>query len=82
MRKHTGGREIIRPASTCFATNFIALQSILLQKNALRAMVTSKEWTLFAYAKESKAKKFVDLILDSMFWKECVTIIQLTEFFV
>ncbi|XP_071921395.1 uncharacterized protein [Coffea arabica] len=79
MRKHTGGREIIRPAPTRFATNFIALQSILVQKDALRAMVTSKEWTLSAYAKESKAKKFVDLVLDSIFWKECAIIVQLTE---
>jgi hypothetical protein len=29
MRQHTGGREILRPAQTRFATNFIALQSIL-----------------------------------------------------
>ncbi|XP_019430825.1 PREDICTED: uncharacterized protein LOC109338134 [Lupinus angustifolius] len=42
MRKHTGGTEILRPASTRFATNFIALQSILVQKDTLRAMVTSK----------------------------------------
>ncbi|XP_027156260.1 uncharacterized protein LOC113757051 [Coffea eugenioides] len=79
MRKHTGGKEIIRPAPTRFATNFIALQNILVQKDALRALVTSKEWTLSAYAKESKGKKFVDLVLDSMFWKECATIVQLTE---
>ncbi|KAL4342894.1 hypothetical protein AHAS_Ahas11G0024000 [Arachis hypogaea] len=43
MRKFTGGREILRPAPTQFATNYIALQSILAQKNALRAMVTSRE---------------------------------------
>ncbi|XP_061363637.1 uncharacterized protein LOC133307195 [Gastrolobium bilobum] len=40
MRKYTGGREILRLAPTRFATNFIALQSILAQKNALRAMLT------------------------------------------
>ncbi|XP_027171819.1 uncharacterized protein LOC113771439 [Coffea eugenioides] len=42
-------------------------------------MVTSKEWTFSAYAKDSKAKKFVHLVIDSMFWKECATIVQLTE---
>ncbi|KAL3530177.1 hypothetical protein ACH5RR_009499 [Cinchona calisaya] len=42
-------------------------------------MVTSKEWTLSAYAKESKGKKFVDLVLNSMFWKECATIVQVTK---
>ncbi|KAL4374132.1 hypothetical protein AHAS_Ahas05G0151200 [Arachis hypogaea] len=41
MRKFTGGREILRPAPTRFATNFIALQSILAQKDPLRAMLTS-----------------------------------------
>ena len=75
MRKYTGGREILRPAPTRFATNFIALQSILAQKDALRAMVTSREWTISAYAKESKGKKFVEHVLDSRFWKECTTIV-------
>lgn len=53
-----------------------------MQKDALRAMVTSKEWTLSTYAKDSKGKKFVDLVLDSMFWKECATIVRLTKPFV
>ena len=79
MRKHTGGREILRPAPTRFATNFIALQSILAQKDALRAMVVSREWTMSAYAKDSKGRKFVDSVLDSSFWKECAIIVQLTE---
>ncbi|XP_020982450.1 uncharacterized protein LOC110273594 [Arachis duranensis] len=37
MRKFTGGREMLHPAPTRFATNFIALQSILAQKDTLRA---------------------------------------------
>lgn len=41
MRQNTGGREILCPALTRFATNFIALQSILSHKDALRSMVTS-----------------------------------------
>src|ERR1044072_9009899 len=79
MRKHTGGREILRPAPTRFATNLIALQSILAQKDALRAMVTSREWTSSSYAKEVKAKKFVEQVLDSSFWKQCAEIVKLTE---
>ncbi|XP_057452033.1 uncharacterized protein LOC130743826 [Lotus japonicus] len=77
--EHTGGREILRPAPTRFATNFIALQSILAQKDALRAMVTSKEWTSSTYAKDVKAKRFVDQVLDSGFWDKCVGIVKLTE---
>ena len=79
MRKHTIGREILRPAPTRFATNFIALHSILTQKDALRAMVVSREWTMSAYAKDSKGRKFVDSVLDSSFWKECAIIVQLIE---
>ncbi|XP_025625557.1 uncharacterized protein [Arachis hypogaea] len=79
MRQFTGGREILRPAPTRFATNFITLQSILAQKDALRAMVTSIEWTSSAYSKEAKAKKFVDQVLDSKFWNQCTDIVKLTE---
>ena len=67
MRKYTGRREILPPTPTHFAKNFIALQSILSQKDALGAMVTSREWTIFAYAKESKGKKFVEHVLDSKY---------------
>ncbi|XP_039120779.1 uncharacterized protein LOC120257366 [Dioscorea cayenensis subsp. rotundata] len=79
LDEHTNGKEILHPAPTRFATNFIALQSILSQKDAIQAMVTSKEWTTLAYAKERAKKKFVDHVLDSSFWKECVVIVKVTE---
>ena len=43
MRKFTKGKEIPRSAPTRFATNFIALQSILAHKDELRAMMTSSK---------------------------------------
>jgi hypothetical protein len=79
MRQHTGGREILRLAPTRFATNFIALQSILNQKDALRSMVTSKEWTTTHYSKDVKAKQFVEQVLDSQFWSTCADIVKITE---
>ncbi|XP_058733499.1 uncharacterized protein LOC131605121 [Vicia villosa] len=79
MRQHTGGREILRPAPTRFATNFIALQSILSHKDALRVMVTSKEWTTTTYSKDVKAKQFVEQVLDSSFWSKCADIVKITE---
>ncbi|XP_058725500.1 uncharacterized protein LOC131596776 [Vicia villosa] len=79
MRQNTGGREILRPAPTRFATNFIALQSILSHKDALRAMVTSKEWTNTTYSKNVKAKQFVEQVLDSSFWSKCADIVKITE---
>ncbi|XP_073107332.1 uncharacterized protein [Elaeis guineensis] len=47
--------------------------------DALRAMVTSREWTTSAYAKDSKGKKLTDDVLNSLFWNECATIVKLTE---
>ncbi|XP_038713464.1 uncharacterized protein LOC120007338 [Tripterygium wilfordii] len=79
MRQHTGGREIIRPAPTRFATNFVALQSILAQKDALRAMVTCKEWIQSSYSKDVNGRRFANNVLDSKFWSECGIIVQLTE---
>eukprot|EP00258_Populus_trichocarpa_P037860 XP_024453879.1 uncharacterized protein LOC112326992 [Populus trichocarpa] len=79
MRKFIGGKEILRPAPTRFATNFIALQSILAHKDELRAMVTSREWVSSAYAKDSKGKKFVESVLDSLFWEECAIIVRMSE---
>ncbi|KAK2391599.1 hAT transposon superfamily [Trifolium repens] len=68
MRQSTSGREMLRPAPTRFATNFIALQSIILaQEDALRAMITSKEWTTTTYSKDAKAKQFVERALDLNF---------------
>eukprot|EP00258_Populus_trichocarpa_P032959 XP_024448978.1 uncharacterized protein LOC112326009 [Populus trichocarpa] len=79
MRKFTRGKEILRPALTRFATNFIALQSILAHKDELRAMMTSREWVSSAYAKDSKGKKFVESVLDSLFWEECAIIVRMSE---
>lgn len=33
MRKYSGGKEIVRPAMTRFATNFISLQSVAKDKS-------------------------------------------------
>ncbi|XP_029143255.1 uncharacterized protein [Arachis hypogaea] len=74
LQEFTGGREILRPAPTRFATNFITFQSILAQKDALRAMVTSREWTSSAYSKEAKAKKFVD-----QFTKSFVRVLRIVD---
>ncbi|KAK5770389.1 hypothetical protein PVK06_046539 [Gossypium arboreum] len=41
MKRYTQGRELLRPWITRFATNFIALESIVRNKQALKEMVTS-----------------------------------------
>ena len=44
MRKHTGGRDIIRHAITRFATHFLTLQSMLSQHRNLQKFFSSDEW--------------------------------------
>jgi hypothetical protein len=42
-------------------------------------MVLSKEWTSAPCAKEAKAIKFVDLVLDQKNWKDCASICNFSE---
>ncbi|KAL5559948.1 hypothetical protein UlMin_036159 [Ulmus minor] len=44
MRKHTKGRELIRPGATRFATSYLTLNSLEENKIGLRAMFGSEEW--------------------------------------
>jgi len=57
----------------------VTLQNILTHKDKLRVMVTSREWVSSAYAKDSKGKKFVESVLDSLFWEECAIIVRMSE---
>ncbi|KAL2993077.1 hypothetical protein AAZX31_10G087700 [Glycine max] len=77
--KYTIGREILHPSPTRFTTNFIALQSILAQKDILRVMVTSQDWTSSTYGKEVKTKQFMEQVLESGFWSKCVDVVKLLE---
>ena len=79
MRKFNWGKEILHSAPTYFATNSIALQNILVHKDNLRAIMTSREWISSANAKDSKGKRFVTIVLNSMFWEEYASIIRMTK---
>ncbi|KAF1858857.1 hypothetical protein Lal_00045168 [Lupinus albus] len=79
MMQFTHGKEILRPTPTRFATNFIALQSILAQKDALRALVTYREWINLVYFKDVKAEKCMEQVLDSNIWKQCANIVKIIE---
>ena len=56
MRHFTGQRELLRPTKTRFATAFITLSRLHKQKNNLRKMFTSAEWSESRWAKEQKGK--------------------------
>ncbi|XP_042067400.1 uncharacterized protein LOC121810716 [Salvia splendens] len=53
MRRYTNKRELLRPTVTRFATSFNTLRSIHNQRQNLRKMFTSDEWTTSQWYKET-----------------------------
>ena len=52
MRKHTGGKEIIRPAITICVTHFLILQSFLSQHRNMQNLFSSDEWNECQWARK------------------------------
>ncbi|XP_062191215.1 uncharacterized protein LOC133895012 [Phragmites australis] len=68
MREKTGGRDLVRPAATRFATTFLNLQSLHKHRDALRYLFTSDDWTSCKLAKTEAGKKVYDIVLFREFW--------------
>ncbi|RVW73543.1 hypothetical protein CK203_062078 [Vitis vinifera] len=72
MRRFTRQRELLRPAKTRFATAFITLLRLHEQKNNLRKMFTSSDWSDSKWAKEQKGKTIANIVLMPSFWNTIV----------
>ncbi|XP_057988990.1 uncharacterized protein LOC110663940 [Hevea brasiliensis] len=72
LRNFTKGVELLRPGKTRFATTFITLGRIHLQKANIRKMFTSENWTTSKWAKEVKGKKCERTVLSPAFWNHVV----------
>ncbi|KAL7244439.1 hypothetical protein ACSBR1_016650 [Camellia fascicularis] len=81
MRKFTGDRELIRPAITRFATNFIAIESIVRYKQQLRAMFNSDEWknSRWGKAKAGQPYNVKKIILGKEFWQKATELCKVHE---
>ncbi|XP_043813655.1 uncharacterized protein LOC122723833 isoform X2 [Manihot esculenta] len=86
MKKFTDNRDIIRPGITRFATNFIALESIVRYRVGLGHMFESEQWMMSKYGQTTsgpahEAKKIV-LGLGSEgrnFWERAQQIMKVQE---
>ncbi|XP_028555461.1 uncharacterized protein LOC114580856 [Dendrobium catenatum] len=67
MRKFSK-KEIIRPATTRFATSYLTLQSLMEVRQPLEAMFTSTEWLNSTWGKKSEGKEIRKIILNDKFW--------------
>ncbi|RVW13610.1 hypothetical protein CK203_088822 [Vitis vinifera] len=72
MRRFIGQRELLRPAKTQFAIAFITLSRLHEQKNNLRKMCTSSDWSDSKWAKEKKGKTIANIVLMPSFWNTIV----------
>ena len=67
MRKCTRGKELVKPAITIFATNFLTLQSLIEQKVNLRKMFSCDEWNASQWSKKTDGKDNVDKVYRKHF---------------
>ncbi|KAL4638941.1 hypothetical protein ACB092_03G182200 [Castanea dentata] len=72
MRQFTGQRNLLRPAKTQFAKSFLTLSSMHKQKENLRKMFTSEDWTCSKWAKELIGKRVAQTVLMPTFWNTVV----------
>ena len=81
MKKFTGGKDIIHPAITRFATQFIQLESILKQKQALRSMFDLEEFKRSKWGKEKAGPAYESkkIVLGKEFWSKTSDIIKVFE---
>ena len=78
MRRFTEQRELLRPAKTRFAMAFITLSCNNEQRNNLRKMFTSSDWTESKWANEQKGKNVANIIFMSSFWNTIVLCLKVS----
>ena len=79
MRKHTGGKDIIRPAITRFATHFLTLQSMLSQNRNLQKMFSSDEWNQSNWSNKPEGKELKRKVYEETFWRKASEVVKLAE---
>ncbi|XP_075669714.1 uncharacterized protein LOC142639412 [Castanea sativa] len=76
----TNGRDLVRPAITRFATEFLSLQCLSKFKKELRQMFTCDQWVESRYVRDVMGKEVAALVLeDKEFWLQCQQIVKISE---
>ncbi|XP_077244083.1 uncharacterized protein LOC143884415 [Tasmannia lanceolata] len=78
-KKFIGGKELCRPAATKFTTNFISIQSPVLNRKALQQMFVSDEYSTSRFVQHSLSEGVVSTVLDKSFWDQCKYILNISE---
>ncbi|XP_026383706.1 uncharacterized protein LOC113279196 [Papaver somniferum] len=71
FRQHSAGRNLLCPCLTRFSTNFIAIKSIIDQRNAIESLFLEKVFLKSEEAKTKQARQVKNIISNEMFWTTC-----------
>nr|XP_048320123.1 uncharacterized protein LOC125419075 [Ziziphus jujuba var. spinosa] len=78
MRETCKG-DIIRPVLTRFATNYLALDSLVKKKAGLKQLFTSTDWTNHNYSASKEGQTVENIVLNHTFWDQAHKVCQLFE---
>ncbi|CAN0925476.1 hypothetical protein LINGRAHAP2_LOCUS34784 [Linum grandiflorum] len=78
LQQRSTWKEIVRPAVTRFATTFLTLSSILERQTDLEALVISDFFRDSPFSKTEIGKTVKAIVLDQIFWDNCLFIVKLT----
>ncbi|KAH7691805.1 Ribonuclease H-like protein [Dioscorea alata] len=76
LRSFTKKQESVKHGINRFATSFLTLQKIHEQKQHLRCMFTSNNWTQSKMARDPKGKRATGIVLMPSFWNLVVYILK------
>ncbi|XP_068312542.1 uncharacterized protein [Pyrus communis] len=78
MREFCKG-EIIRPATTRFAINYISLDSLLKKKAGLKQLFISDDWANHNFSRSKAGRMVESIVLNHAFWTQSERVCQVFE---
>eukprot|EP00261_Vitis_vinifera_P016125 XP_010644834.1 PREDICTED: uncharacterized protein LOC104877739 [Vitis vinifera] len=78
MRLYCGG-DIVRPGATRFATNYIALDSLLKKRVDLKKLFMSDDWAQHKLSRTKHGRELEQLLFDHAYWDRMTNIVSLYE---
>nr|CAN73152.1 hypothetical protein VITISV_025361 [Vitis vinifera] len=78
MRKYYGG-DIVRPRAIKFATNYIALDSLLKKMVDLKKLFMSDKWAQHKLSRTKLGRELEQLLFDHTYWDILTNIVSLYE---
>jgi len=85
MNKYTNDKELICPAITRFATQYLQLESIVKEKQVLKYMFDSNEYKSSKYEKDKSggvAYEANKVVMDKKSWNKAMKILKVFELIV